>query len=69
MYYGGLKVIKTFLVNNTPKSYKFKSNIRQGSISENLSQHSVITPYELGIEKSHTVIKCEPIEGHIASYS
>ncbi len=68
IYFGQQKEIKTFLVNNTPKSFNFKANFRLGFQKEgNLDNFQ--TPNEVGYEQTEKIVSCFPEEGVIESYS
>jgi len=68
VYFGQQKEIKTFLVNNTPKSFHFKSKFRIGFQREG-GLDSYQTPNEVGYEQTEKIVSCSPEEGMIESYS
>ena len=56
------------MVNNTPKSFKFRANIRIGGEKENILDN-LQTPNEAGYEQTEKIVSCSPEEGIIESYS
>ncbi|EWS70940.1 flagellar associated protein, putative (macronuclear) [Tetrahymena thermophila SB210] len=68
-YYGQEKKIHGFLVNNTPKKYKYKVNFRFGLLYSAEDIASLQTPNEVGREQTEKIMSIEPSEGVIDSYS
>ena len=68
VYFGQQKEIKTFLVNNTPKGFNFKSKFRIGFQKEG-GLDNYQTPNEVGYEQTEKIVCCSPEEGRIESYS
>ncbi|KAL4497051.1 hypothetical protein ABPG72_002207 [Tetrahymena utriculariae] len=68
-YFGEKKVIKGFLVNNTPYEQKFKVNMRIGFHSDSDEKVTLQTPIEVGMEQTEQIMKCMPERGFVKAYS
>ncbi|EGR27619.1 hypothetical protein IMG5_193180 [Ichthyophthirius multifiliis] len=68
-YYGMKKQIVGYLVNNTPKKYKFKTRFRQGILYNLDDMANIQPPNVFGRELTERIMSCEPSEGIIDSYS
>ncbi|KAL4498636.1 hypothetical protein ABPG72_019754 [Tetrahymena utriculariae] len=68
-YYGQKKAIIGYLVNNTPKKYRFKTRFRFGLLYSLDDMTNVQPPNIVGREQTEKIMYCEPSEGIIDSYS
>lgn len=68
VYFGQLKEVRTFLVNNTPKAFAFKAKFRIGFQREGGIDNNQ-TPNEVGYEQTEKIVSCVPEDGNIESYS
>lgn len=68
VYFGQQKEIRTFLVNNTPKSFNFNTKFRIGFQKEG-GLDNLQTPNEVGYEQTEKIVSCCPENGVIDSYS
>jgi len=69
VYFGQLKEIKAYLVNNTPQKLPFKIKFLSGKQTADEEIPNLQTPNELGIEQLERVMNCYPSEGFVDSYS
>ncbi len=68
LYYGEKKEISTFLINNTPKPFKFKAKFRIG-LQKDGKLDNLQTPNEVGYEQTEKIVTCTPDEGIIQAYA
>lgn len=68
LYFGEKMELSTFLVNNTPKPFKFKAKFRIG-LQRDGKLDNLQTPNEVGYEQTEKIVTCTPDEGIIQAYS
>ena len=69
MYVGQFSEIQGYLVNNSPKKLKFRTNFRLGFKISPEEFTFVQSPSELGHEQTERIMHCEPAAGEVASFS
>lgn len=68
-YYGQVNTLQGYLVNNSPKKYKFQVKFRKGLLLSIDEMSSLQTPFQVGLEQTEKIMSCLPSEGIIESYS
>jgi len=58
-----------FLVNNSPEQLYFKFNLIKGVHEKVKKESEILTPQEVGLEKTMQIFKVTPSSGYIESYS
>ncbi len=71
VYYGQMKQISAFLVNNGPNKTNYKLFFHPDKDPTEINENDIDftgTPYEAGIELSQRILSADPLNGVINSY-
>ena len=69
IYFGQLREIEAFLVNNSPQKFNFRAKFLTGIQTTGEEIPNLQTPNELGQEQIQRIMTCSPAEGIIDSYA
>ena len=69
VFFGQRREIKGYLVNNSPKPFKFKVSFIHGLHKDYDEKNNLRTPIEEGIQQTQRVMSVVPSEGVIDTYS
>lgn len=69
VFFGAKKEIKGYLVNNSPKPFKFRVNFVSGLHSNYDEKNNLMTPMQVGLQQTQRVMSITPSQGIIDTYS